>query len=80
MYLLMMKLLLHNYRANIFLINILQWLKEESNKCPVCRHELCSKEKKIEYIPEFNNVVLPNESNETNETHPYGAENRGQSL
>ena len=60
--------------------SILQWLKEESNKCPVCRHELCSKEKKIEYIPEFNNVVLPNESNETNETHPYGAENRSQGF
>lgn len=41
--------------------SILQWLEEESNKCPVCRYELESKEKKI--IVEHMN-------------HPYGPTNR----
>jgi len=36
---------------------ILQWLTEESNKCPVCRYELDSKEEKVELE---NNVILPN--------------------
>ena len=42
--------------------SIMQWLEEESNKCPVCRFELDSKEKK-------NNVETP-------ATHPYGPTNR----
>ena len=40
----------------------MQWLEEESNKCPVCRYELKCKEQK-------NNV-------ETQTNHPYGPTNR----
>jgi hypothetical protein len=41
--------------------SILQWLENESNKCPVCRYELNSKEKKIE-LKDTPNIV-----------HPYGS-------
>ena len=43
---------------------IMQWLEEESNKCPICRHELDSKEIEIEK-PET-----------VQTTHPYGPRNR----
>jgi len=43
---------------------IMQWLEEESNKCPVCRHQLDSKEIEIEKP----HTVQP--------THPYGPRNR----
>lgn len=43
---------------------IMQWLEEESNKCPVCRHPLDSKEIEIEK-PQ---TLQP--------THPYGPRNR----
>tara|TARA_X000000368_G_C23003584_1_gene700073 strand:+ start:41 stop:742 length:702 start_codon:yes stop_codon:yes gene_type:complete len=42
--------------------SVLQWLEEESNKCPVCRYELKFKEEK-------NNI-------ETHTNHPYGPRNR----
>ena len=42
--------------------SVLQWLEEESNRCPVCRYELKSKEKK--------NIT------ETQTNHPYGPGNR----
>lgn len=44
--------------------SILQWLEEESNKCPVCRYELKSKEEKIIY------------TSETTSSHPFGPTNR----
>ena len=44
--------------------SILQWLEEESNKCPVCRYELESKEEKIAT------------STQTTTSHPYGPTNR----
>ena len=46
--------------------SILQWLEEESNKCPVCRYELNSKEEKI---------IHPTIT-ETNTQHPFGPTNR----
>ena len=42
--------------------SVLQWLEEESNKCPVCRYELKSKEEKNNIEPQTN--------------HPYGPRNR----
>jgi len=45
--------------------SIIQWLEEESNKCPVCRYEMESKEEKIT----SNNV-------ETTSSHPFGPTNR----
>ena len=45
---------------------IMQWLEEESNKCPICRHELDSKEIEIEK-PQTNRAIP---------THPYGPRNR----
>ena len=46
---------------------ILQWLENESNKCPVCRFELNSKEKKIE----LENTPI---------VHPYGSRNRSRNF
>ena len=48
---------------------ILQWLEDESNKCPVCRHELKSKEIKIE-----NNIIRQPS------IHPFGPRNRRASF
>jgi len=44
--------------------SVLQWLEEESNKCPVCRYELKSKEEKIIH------------TSETISSHPFGSTNR----
>ena len=42
----------------IFSDSIFTWLKEESNKCPVCRHELSSKEIKNEdYLIDISNNI-----------------------
>ena len=42
--------------GHIFSDSIFTWLKEESNKCPVCRHELSSKEIKNEdYLIDISN-------------------------
>ena len=43
--------------------SVMQWLEEESNKCPVCRFELDSKEEK-------------NNAETVVSTHPYGPTNR----
>ena len=44
--------------GHIFSDSIFTWLKEESNKCPVCRHELSSKEIKNEdYLIDLSNNV-----------------------
>ena len=45
--------------------SIIQWLEEESNKCPVCRYEMDSKEEKI--TPD---------NTETTSNHPFGPTNR----
>lgn len=50
--------------------SIMQWLVEESNKCPVCRYELDSVEKKEEKT----------ENVQVNQTHPYGPRNRPRSF
>ena len=42
--------------GHIFSDSIFTWLKEESNKCPVCRHELSSKEiKNNDYLIDISN-------------------------
>ena len=42
--------------GHVFSDSIFTWLKEESNKCPVCRHELSSKEIKNEdYLIDISN-------------------------
>ena len=48
-----------NYLADhIFSDSIFTWLKEESNKCPVCRHELSHKEIKNEdYLIDISNNI-----------------------
>jgi hypothetical protein len=44
--------------GHIFSDSIFTWLKEESNKCPVCRHELSSKEIKNEdYLIDISNNI-----------------------
>ena len=46
--------------GHIFSDSIFTWLKEESNKCPVCRYELSSKEVKNEdYIIDISNNTNP---------------------
>tara|TARA_B100000886_G_scaffold339964_1_gene307168 strand:+ start:8930 stop:9790 length:861 start_codon:yes stop_codon:yes gene_type:complete len=46
--------------GHIFSDSIFTWLKEESNKCPVCRHELSSKEIKNEdYVLDTSNNTNP---------------------
>ena len=43
---------------HIFSDAIFTWLKEESNKCPVCRHELTHKEIKNEdYLIDISNNI-----------------------
>ena len=45
--------------GHIFSDSIFTWLKEESNKCPVCRYELSSKEVKNEdYIIDISNNTI----------------------
>ena len=47
--------------GHVFSDSIFTWLKEESNKCPVCRHELSHKEIKNEdYLIDISNNVRPN--------------------
>lgn len=44
--------------GHIFSDSIFTWLKEESNKCPVCRHELSSKEiKNDDYLIDVSNNI-----------------------
>ena len=46
--------------GHIFSDSIFTWLKEESNKCPVCRYELSSKEVKNEdYVIDLSNNTNP---------------------
>ena len=46
--------------GHIFSDSIFTWLKEESNKCPVCRHELSYKEIKNEdYVIDISNNTNP---------------------
>ena len=46
--------------GHIFSNSIFTWLKEESNKCPVCRYELSSKEVKNEdYVIDLSNNTNP---------------------